>query len=196
MPRTSGPELASRLQKISPGLKVVFMSGYSDDIRLRRGLQAGDDNFIMKPFSPDELAGKVREELGPQVPMTRILVADDQAEVRSFIRAALESEDYVVAEAADGKQAMRHARSEPVDLVITDLVMPEQEGIETIRALRLELPDVRIIATSGAFNGQFLGMAKLLGADGALSKPFSLEALLAKVEEVLSAKRRPVGPRG
>jgi CheY-like chemotaxis protein len=154
-----------------------------------RASQAGRGNFIMKPFSPDELAVKVRAELGPQKRMKRILVVDDHAEVRSFIRAALESDDYGVAEAADGKQAMRHARSLPVDLVITDLVMPEQEGIETIRALRRELPDIRIIATSGAFNGQFLGTAKLLGANGALSKPFSPEALLAEVAQVLEGSR-------
>ena len=91
-------------------------------------------------------------------------------------------------EAGDGKQALRLAHSEQVDLVITDLVMPEQEGIETIRALRQQLPGVRIIATSGAFNGQFLGIAKILGADAVLSKPFSPEALLSKVKEVITSR--------
>ncbi len=106
----------------------------------------------------------------------------------------MESQNYTVTEAADGKQAMCQALSGRVDLVITDLVMPEQEGIETIQALHREAPEIRIIATSGAFNGRFLGMAKMLGADAALSKPFSPEALLAKVEEVLAP--RPCADNG
>jgi len=119
----------------------------------------------------------------------------DEAGVRSYIRDILESEKYHVAEAVDGKQAMRHVLSEPVDLVITDLVMPEQEGIETIRTLRRELPEIRIIATSGAFSGQFLGVAQLLGADGVLSKPFSPQELLAKVADVLKSPAAIVGER-
>ena len=90
-------------------------------------------------------------------------------------------------EAADGKQALRQALAGRVDLVITDLVMPEQEGIETIQALRRNAPGVGIIAISGAFEGEFLGVAELLGADAALIKPVSAEFLLARVAEVLKA---------
>ena len=73
--------------------------------------------------------------------------------------------------------------------MITDLVMPEQEGIETIQALRKEMPGIGIIAISGAFGGQFLEMAQTLGADAALTKPVSAELLLAKVAEVLKPRR-------
>jgi DNA-binding NarL/FixJ family response regulator len=85
-------------------------------------------------------------------------------------------------------QALRQARAEPVDLVITDLVMPEQEGIETIRALRKEAPGVRIVAMSGAFGGQYLKTAQLLGADAVLAKPVGSELLLAKVAQVLKKR--------
>jgi len=119
----------------------------------------------------------------------RILVADDDAAVRCFLREVLEQGGHEVIEAADGKQALRQARSERVDLVITDLVMPEQEGIETIQALRRDVPDVRVIAISGAFGGQFLKTAQLLGADAVLSKPVSAELLLARVAEVLKPRR-------
>ena len=92
-------------------------------------------------------------------------------------------------EAVDGKQALQQARAGQVDLVITDLVMPEQEGIETIRALRREVPGVGIIAISGALEGQFLKVAEMLGADAVLNKPVSAEVLLAKVVEVLKTRR-------
>jgi CheY-like chemotaxis protein len=115
-------------------------------------------------------------------------VADDETGVRCFLRKVLEDGGYEVIEAADGKRAFRQARAAQVDVVITDLVMPEQEGIETIRALRRETPGVAIIAISGAFGGQFLETAQMLGADAVLHKPVDAELLLATVAELL--KRR------
>jgi CheY-like chemotaxis protein len=90
----------------------------------------------------------------------------------------------------DGKQGLRQALGGQVDLVITDLVMPEKEGLETIHAIRQEIPDIGIVAISGAFGGQFLKAARAMGADAALGKPLNSELLLATVAEVL--QRRPV----
>jgi len=118
----------------------------------------------------------------------RILVADDEPAVRGFLRAVLEQRGYEVIEAANGKQALQWVRAGQVDVVITDLVMPEQEGIETIRTLRRDLPGVGIIAISGAFGGQFLKTAQMLGADAVLSKPVSAELLLARMAEALKSR--------
>ena len=189
MPGTSGPELAARLATTRPGMKTVFMSGYSDDAIANHGVLGEGTHFIQKPFSPEDLAGKVRTVLGTPAPAARILVVDDEAAVRSYLRAVLEKGGYVVSEAADGKEAVRLALSKPLELVITDLVMPEQEGIETIQTLRRRIPGVGIIAISGAFGGQFLSTAKILGADQVLGKPVSAEVLLAKVAEVLIERR-------
>jgi PAS domain S-box-containing protein len=189
MPNLSGPELVARLASTRPGMKTLFMSGYSGDVIAHHGVLDEGTNFIEKPFRPEELAGKVRAVLGPRDLAARILVVDDEPAVRSFLRTVLEPGGYVVSEAANGKEAMRLALAEPPELVITDLVMPEQEGIETIQLLRRRLPDIGIIAISGAFGGQFLSTAKILGADVALDKPFSAEVLLAKVTEVLMHRR-------
>jgi CheY-like chemotaxis protein len=135
------------------------------------------------------LAGKVREILATRNRPARILVADDESVVRSFLRTVLEGAGYVVIEAGNGKQALKEILAGAVDLVITDLVMPEQEGIETIRALRRDAPGVGIIAISGAFGGQYLRTAKLLGANIVLSKPVSAESLLAAVAEMLEPRR-------
>ncbi|MCX6629780.1 MAG: response regulator, partial [Candidatus Solibacter sp.] len=184
-----GRELAERLEKLQPGIKVLFMSGYIDTVIEHHGVLEEGAKFIQKPFSPEELAGKVRALLAPTVRASRILVADDEAGVRAFLRKVLEHGGYEVTEAADGKQALRQALAGHVDLVITDLIMPEQEGIETIQALRREAPRIGIIAISGAFGGQFLKMAHILGADALLSKPVSAELLLARVAEVLKARQ-------
>ncbi len=92
-------------------------------------------------------------------------------------------------EAADGKEALKAVRAGRVDLVIMDLVMPEQEGIETIPVLHKEFPGIGIIAMSGAFGGEYLRPALRLGADAILGKPVGADVLLAKVAEVLQSRR-------
>ena len=121
--------------------------------------------------------------------MARSLVADDEAGVRGFLRVALEQGGYEVTEAEDGKQALKEARAEHMDLVITDLVMPKQEGIATIQTLRKEMPGIGIIAITGKFEGPYLKIIELLGADAVMTKPLGAELLLAKVAEVLKLRR-------
>jgi PAS domain S-box-containing protein len=189
MPNMSGRELAQRLGKLQLGIKVLFMSGYTDEVIVNNGVLEEGAEFIQKPFSPEQLAGKIRAVLGPPAPPARIVVADDEAGVRGFLRVVLERGGYEVIEAADGKQALKEARAEGVGLVITDLVMPKQEGIRTIQALRKEMPHIRIIAITGKFEGPYLKMIPLLGADAVLTKPLSAELLLAKVAEVLKPRQ-------
>jgi PAS domain S-box-containing protein len=192
MPNMSGRELADRLETLRPAVKVLFMSGYTGNVVEHLGVLQEGAQFIQKPFSPEELAAKVRAVLAPATPpaalTARILVADDEAAVRGFLRNVLQEGGYEVIEAADGKQALQQARAGDVDLVITDLIMPEQEGIETIQALRRELPGVGIIAISGAFDSQLLKMARMLGAAAVLHKPVDAGLLLASVAEVLKAQ--------
>jgi CheY-like chemotaxis protein len=87
--------------------------------------------------------------------------------------------------ARDGGEALKKIRERRFDLMLTDLVMPEREGLETIRTLRKERPDLKIVAVSGAFGGTFLDVAQLLGADATLLKPVSPDQLLAAVREAL-----------
>jgi two-component system cell cycle sensor histidine kinase/response regulator CckA len=189
MPYLGGRELADRLAKRWPRIKVLFMSGYTDDTIMPVGVLKNGTAFIQKPFTPEQLAVKVRELLMTPDHPTRILVADDEAGVRAFLRAVLEDRGYEVIEAADGKRALEEARAGHLDLAIMDLVMPGLEGIETIQALRKEAPGIAIIAMSGAFGGQFLEVARRLGAQAVLKKPLSADLLLTKVAEVLTPPR-------
>ena len=120
--------------------------------------------------------------------MTRILVIDDDAAVRRAIRRHLESDGHTVIEAPDGREGVKLYQENPTDLVITDLFMPEQEGLETIRELRQSFKDARIIVVTGAQPGgafDFRAQATMMGAQAALSKPFTREELLSAVREVL-----------
>ncbi len=122
--------------------------------------------------------------------MKRILVIDDDMQMREMLRQVLERAGYEVEDAADGKIGLHIQRQEPVDLVITDLIMPEKEGIETIRELRRDFPQLKIVAISGggriSANG-YLNVAKTIGADRTFSKPFELKELIGTVKELLDS---------
>jgi len=110
----------------------------------------------------------------------KFLVVDDEPIVRAFLRKALERSGGSVTEAADGREGLRRYEADRPDCVITDLAMPEKEGIETIMEMRRHPHKARIIAMSGGFEthtGPFLQAARLLGADAVLTKPFTIEHL-------------------
>ena len=118
----------------------------------------------------------------------RILVIDDDVQVLNVLHSALVREGYEVLKASNGKEGMKLYREDPVDLIITDLIMPEKEGIETIRELTAELPKVKIIAISGGGRigpADYLHMAKMLGAKRTLAKPIERDELVRTVKEVL-----------
>jgi CheY-like chemotaxis protein len=120
--------------------------------------------------------------------MARILLIDDQDELRMAIRVQLERLGHQVIEAPDGKVGLERFHAESPDLVITDLVMPVMEGIETIRRLRQANPTLGIIAISGGGGNPasaYLRVAKAFGADQMLAKPFSPEELKLAVQAVL-----------
>ncbi|MEO8071490.1 MAG: response regulator [Acidobacteriota bacterium] len=119
-----------------------------------------------------------------------ILLVDDDALLRDVLHQTLVRAGYDVEDASDGAGALQAYRQRPRDLVITDLVMPGQEGLETIRALRALDANVRIIAMSGGGLGRaddYLNLARRLGATRVLTKPFSGAEIVALVAEVLAA---------
>ena len=185
MPGMTGRELAQRLQQIRPDTKVLYMSGYATDVIANKGILESGVAHLPKPFAPSSLARKVREVLGAQTSKKTVLVVDDERGIRKLLHEILESAGYEVLEAANGKEAMRLVKNHEVDVVLTDIVMPEQEGIETVRALRTEYPQIRIIVMSGAFDGQYLKVAKMLGAHATLEKPILSHQLLQTVYEVM-----------
>ena len=122
--------------------------------------------------------------------MPSVLVVDDQDQVRQLIRETLEQAGYEVEEACDGKEGLERYRVRSTDLVIMDILMPDQDGLETIMTLRQEFPDIRIIAMTGGSDTvgipNFLEVAKMLGARRTLQKPFELKVLLEAVAAELT----------
>ena len=121
--------------------------------------------------------------------MERILIIDDNREVLGTYSQILEHAGYEVLVAADGKEGVRTFRENPLDLVITDIFMPEKEGLEVIVELKRDFPNVKIIAISG---GAFLepkdclDVAKHFGVMCTLTKPIERGVLLEAVQECLT----------
>jgi CheY-like chemotaxis protein len=120
--------------------------------------------------------------------MARILLIDDDEPVRTTLRLTLEHFGHTVIEARDGTEGLARFQHAIADLVITDIVMPEKDGLEVLRELRRMHPSVKIIAISGAGRDSgagYLQMAKLMGATKVLTKPCSADVLRAAINDLL-----------
>ena len=131
--------------------------------------------------------------------MPSILLIEDDDLFRYSLATALAEQGYTVMQARDGEEGARIFHIEPADLVLTDIVMPNKEGVALIEELRRDYPHLAIIAMSGGIAHDaplYLKLAGALGANRTLQKPFGLPALLAAIEEVLAAsgKGKPAAP--
>ena len=123
--------------------------------------------------------------------MARILVIDDEELARFTLREILEAAGHEVVEATNGNEGTASQRANPCDMVITDMIMPEKEGLETIVELKGAYPDLKVIAISGGGrtrNLDFLQLAGELGADQVIVKPFSEDELMKGVNACLSGR--------
>lgn len=124
----------------------------------------------------------------------RILVVEDDTALLRRLVAGLTNAGYTADFALDGRAAMRKFEADPPDLVLTDIIMPEREGIETMMAMKAARPDIKVLAMSGGGRigaEEFLTLAQALGADGCLSKPFRLEDLVRLVGATLDKGASP-----
>ncbi|MHB8809867.1 MAG: response regulator [Desulfobulbaceae bacterium] len=120
----------------------------------------------------------------------RVLIIDDDEQIRVLLEQMMHWAGFEVMVAENGKVAMQLQRENPADLVITDLIMPEQEGLETISRLKKDYPGIKIIAISGGGRigpEAYLPAALELGADKVFSKPFD-------VQEIVDTVRAMLGP--
>ncbi len=128
--------------------------------------------------------------------MARILIIDDSVSMRAFLEQSLEGAGNEVVLAADGKEGLGCLHQTHFDLVVTDIFMPESDGLEMIRNTRAAGFVPRVIAISSKDSiMNMLPAARLLGADATIQKPFTAERLLEVVSEVLSRPPRPPAKR-
>lgn len=121
--------------------------------------------------------------------MSKILIVEDDEQLREMLKQVLERENYEVVGSNNGEEAIRILRQTPVDLLITDIIMPQKDGTRLIMEIRRDFPDLQIIAISGGARyidpQNPLHIAKKLGAQFTFTKPFKLEELLLAVRELV-----------
>jgi DNA-binding NtrC family response regulator len=122
--------------------------------------------------------------------MARILVTDDEEPVRTMMAVALRARGHTVVETRTAREALEVHRTQPFDLIVTDLVMKEMDGTELLRRLQKFSPQTPVVGVSGARHGKmYMNMAKLLGAERVLEKPFSVETFTDTVEAALGVAK-------
>ncbi len=122
--------------------------------------------------------------------MSRILIIDDDVSVRKLLRAMLEKSNYEVVEAADGEEGINQFKQYLPDLVITDLIMPGKEGLETIKDIKNIDPNSKIIAISGGGTidpDMYLKLAKSMGASHVFPKPMDSKLMLSTIAEMIDS---------
>ena len=188
LPHMGGKQIASRIALVRPETKILFMSGYTGNrADERENLEPGVE-FLQKPFTPEGLCRKIGGLLSTSSSIRRILVVDDDPSLRNLLAQTLEGAGFETFTAEDGREARRRVEENRIDLVITDLAMPGEEGMELIRNLRKDQPGVKIVAISGAFGGDVLRAARALGADISLVKPISKETMLQSIDQLSKSR--------
>jgi two-component system, OmpR family, response regulator len=119
--------------------------------------------------------------------MPSILVVDDADETRQMFRRELEETGYFVSEAKTGREARNAAQQRFFDVMILDLSMPDEDGLELMQFIRAELPHLKVLAVSGYMLGSFLQVARKLGAASTLQKPVTAEVLMREIYGLLAA---------
>jgi DNA-binding response OmpR family regulator len=198
------PELARKAQERLPKIAVLFTSGFTENAIVHAGRLDHGIELLSKPYTREALARKIRYVLRRQEqrsvaqsssrdsqrrPASHILVIDDDRDLCFVMVEMLRAEGYKVSVANDGEQGIKLQRKQPASLLITDIFMPNKEGVETIRDFRREFPDVPIIAMSGGGRLKTHGgllIAKELGAAEILRKPFEMNDLLRSVAAALN----------
>jgi len=123
--------------------------------------------------------------------MRKVLIIDDESSIRKFLRKLIEKGNYQVIEAENGNQGIEAYKKNRPDLIITDLIMPEKDGLETIEEIKILNPDVKIIGISGGGTLDpeiYLNLASKLGVDRTFAKPIDNDILLSTIKEMLSSR--------
>ena len=119
--------------------------------------------------------------------LRRVLIVDDNADMRAFLKIVLERAGFEVEVAAEGRQALGLQREHPADVLVTDIFMPEPDGLELIQHFKSSFPRIKVVAISGGgrvAKADYLYVASEIGAEAVLRKPFSTETLVRTLQEL------------
>jgi two-component system cell cycle sensor histidine kinase/response regulator CckA len=173
---------------------IVEQSGGRIGVESAPGQGATFSIYLPRYWGPEAAVGTTEQRM-PQVGTETLLLVEDEAAVRSSVRRLLEWHGYTVLEARNGEDALRvyDAHEGEIDLVLTDVLMPEMGGHELVERLRERRPDLRVLFMSGYSERAFITNGSIPPGTGYLEKPFKVETLMRRLREVLDADKRERG---
>ena len=190
LPDMQGQQLAEQRRASKPRLATLYLSAVAEELAGATGHAPATAELLQKPFEIALLAQRVQHLMSRR---RRVLVIDDDPAILRLAEMALTEADFEVMSLENGARACETVLHHEIDVVLTDLVMPEHEGLETIRQLHELYPTLPIIAMSGAFQGRFLEPSRFLGASSTLLKPFTIEQLVETVRRAVSLTDEATG---
>jgi DNA-binding response OmpR family regulator len=183
MPGITGSELAERMTAVRSGIAVLYMSGYTDRTMACSGVLDPGVQLLVKPFTPSQLAEKVRDALGTGAAAATLLLVSRDASLRATLRDLLIEAGYAVAESGGGQEAASAIEAGEFDLLIAELGAAQEEI--TLRAVRQRPRGCPAIVLSADEGGEFLTLAAETRAAAILPVPVEPEALLKAVRQTL-----------
>jgi CheY-like chemotaxis protein len=188
MPGMDGAQLAEKLLEIRTDIPIILCAGFSETISEEKAKSLGIRQIVMKPTVTDELATAIRRVLGMDFGGSSrftILVVDDDETLRMMLRQHLEDAGYNVLDATNGKEALQNLASEPANLVLTDVRMPEMDGFELMAHISADYPSIPVMVMSAYGTPETTKRFKEMGSMQVLDKPVDLDDLTRRITETL-----------
>ncbi len=186
MPEMSGIELLQEIKKVDAHMPVMLITGIGTDSLKQEAFEFGADGFLSKPFR----IGKIEAEIGnllKGIHRHRVLVVDDNADFLNSSKERLEAYNNVVYTASTVREALNVLRTKALDLVITDLRLPDGEGTEVYRFIKSHIPDLPVILVTAFATGEVLERIRRTGITRFMAKPLDYDRLETELDSCFSA---------
>ncbi len=196
MPKVNGLSLLKNIKNLDPLLPVLIITGYNFAHTKDQALESGADGFLAKPFRIGKVEELIKKSLGIKASgsddkpyrLKKILVVDDDEELRNMLQEVLSSLDYFPIGVEDGEQALKQLKIQDFDLVISDIRMPNMDGMALLKNIKQTSPELPVVIITGFPASYPTQKAMQEGADGYLAKPFRIEKIDELMRDLLSSQ--------
>ena len=199
LPGINGIELLEKVRAGYPEITVFMVSGHGTDETMLKSMKTGAAGYFSKPLNTAELISslmnsrlKAAEKLEKQPPVKHIkgsvLVADDDPSIRGLLKSVLEEEGFITAVEQDGRKALDRITADSFDIIILDVNMPQLNGIETLKQIKLKNPDIFVVMMTGEASEKEIQEAQHEGSYIILRKPFNMDKLSYQINWLYETK--------
>jgi DNA-binding NtrC family response regulator len=198
MPKLNGLSLLKNIKNKNPKIPVLMITGYNFAYTRDQALESGADGFLAKPFRIGKIEDLMQSVLGIKgdpgderpYKLKKILIVEDDEILRNMLSETLSSLDYFPIGVEDGRVALSQLKTQDFDLVISDIRMPNMDGIALLKSIKDMVPELPVVLITGFSSAYPPQRALQEGADGYLAKPFRIEKMDELLRDLLHEKER------